>query len=67
MAFAITLNQTTGFGISLQSAPPSTTGEIKVYTGSGWTAKPMKVWNGSSWVTKPVKRWNGTSWVETSN
>lgn len=43
----------------------STTGQIKVWTGSAFEAKPMKVWNGSSWETKPVKHWNGSAWVET--
>lgn len=43
-----------------------TTGQIKVYNGASFVAKPVKVWNGSTWVTKPVKRWNGTSWVTTT-
>lgn len=42
-----------------------TTGQIKVYNGSSFVAKPVKVWNGSSWVTKPLKRWNGSSWTTT--
>lgn len=42
-----------------------TTGQIKVYNGSSFVAKPVKVWNGSAWVTKPVKRYNGTTWVTT--
>jgi hypothetical protein len=42
-----------------------TTGQIKVWTGAAWEAKPMKVWNGASWVTKPVKYWDGTQWVVT--
>lgn len=45
-------------------APPSTTGQIKVYSGT-WVAKPIKWYNGSTWVIKPLKRWNGTSWVIT--
>jgi|GEM_PF-6541711 len=64
MAFSITRNQSTGFSIVLAGA--TSTGQIKAYTGSGWTAKPIKVWNGSAWVVKPVKRWNGTAWVETT-
>lgn len=43
----------------------ATTGQIKVWTGAAWTAKPMKVWDGAQWVTKPVKYWNGTQWVVT--
>lgn len=45
---------------------PSTTGQMKVWNGGGWMAKPIKVWNGSSWVTKPAKTWNGSSWTETN-
>lgn len=41
------------------------TGQIKVWNGSAWVAKPVKVWNGSGWVIKPVKRWNGSAWVVT--
>lgn len=46
-------------------APPSSGGNIKVWNGSAWVAKPVKVWNGSAWVTKPVKRWNGSGWITT--
>lgn len=45
--------------------PPATTGQIKVWNGSAWVAKPVKVWNGSAWVIKPVKYWNGSAWVTT--
>jgi hypothetical protein len=41
------------------------TGQIKVWDGSQWVAKPMKVWNGSTWEIKPVKYYNGTTWVTT--
>ena len=41
------------------------TGQIKVWDGASWTAKPMKVWNGATWTTKPVKYWDGTQWVLT--
>jgi hypothetical protein len=41
------------------------TGQIKVWTGAAWEAKPMKVWDGASWVTKPVKFWNGSAWITT--
>lgn len=40
-------------------------GQLKVWNGTAWSAKPVKVWNGSAWVTKPVKRWNGSAWVTT--
>lgn len=40
-------------------------GNIKVWNGSAWVAKPVKVWNGSAWVKKPVKRWNGSAWITT--
>lgn len=48
------------------SATTTATGDIKVYNGSVFTAKPVKVWNGSAWVQKPVKVWNGSAWVTTS-
>jgi hypothetical protein len=43
-----------------------TTGQIKVYNGTSFVAKPVKVWNGTTWVTKPLKRYNGSSWVATN-
>lgn len=49
----------------LKSAPAAG-GNIKVWNGSAWVAKPVKVWNGSAWVAKPMKRWNGSAWVVTS-
>lgn len=52
------------FDVSL-SAGGGTTGQIKVWTGAAWVAKPVKVWNGGSWVVKPVKYWNGSSWITT--
>lgn len=45
---------------------PKPGGNVKVWNGSSWAAKPVKVWNGSAWVTKPLKRWNGTAWVTTN-
>lgn len=48
------------------TAPPVTGGNIKVYSGSAFGAKPVKVWNGSAWVTKPLKVYNGTIWVKTT-
>ena len=48
------------------AAPPSGGGNIKVWNGSAWVAKPVKVWNGSAWVAKLMKFWNGSSWVTTS-
>lgn len=44
-----------------------TGGEVKVFTGGTWTAKPAKVWSGGAWVTKPVKVWNGSAWVESES
>jgi hypothetical protein len=48
-----------------QLAVAAPTGQIKVWTGTVWIAKPVKVWTGAAWVTKPVKYWNGTQWVIT--
>jgi len=47
--------------------PPvgGSTGQIKVWNGAAWIAKPVKVWNGASWVVKPVKYWNGSAWTIT--
>jgi len=50
------------FTIALKVKPG---GNIKVWNGSSWVAKPVKVWNGSAWVAKPVKRWNGSAWITT--
>lgn len=41
-------------------------GNVKVWNGASWVAKPVKIWTGSAWVTKPLKRWNGTAWVPTN-
>lgn len=41
------------------------TGQMKIWNGSAWVAKPVKVWNGSAWVTKKAKYWNGSAWVVT--
>ena len=41
-------------------------GNIKAWSGSTWTDKPVKYWNGSAWVQKPLKRWNGSAWVSTT-
>jgi hypothetical protein len=40
----------------------ATYGDIKVWSGTAWVAKPVKVWNGSAWIIKPAKVWNGTAW-----
>ncbi len=55
-----------GVNLDTLEASVSTTGQIKVWTGSQWEAKPVKVWNGSSWEIKPIKHYNGSSWVETN-
>ena len=47
--------------MALRPAPGG--GNIKVWNGSAWTAKPVKFWNGSAWITKPMKRWNGSAWI----
>ena len=54
------------FTMVLRPAASSSSGNIKVWDGTAWTAKPVKIWNGSSWETKPVKYWNGTTWVTTT-
>lgn len=41
-------------------------GNIKVWTGSAFEAKPVKVWTGSAWEIKPLKRWTGSAWETTS-
>lgn len=43
-----------------------TTGQVKVYDGSSFAAKPVKAYNGSTWITKPAKVWNGSSWEITT-
>lgn len=43
-----------------------TTGEIKVYSGAAFVAKPVKVYNGTSFVVKPLKVYNGVSFVPTN-
>lgn len=50
----------------LSGSAPAPTGQIKVWTGAAWEAKPMKVWTGAAWETKPVKYWNGSAWTTTS-
>lgn len=52
------------FDIAL-STPAGNTGQIKVWTGAAWEAKPMKVWTGAAWEIKPVKFWNGSAWTTT--
>lgn len=58
----------TGFDIEfdLGGAGGGPTGQIKVWNGSAWVAKPVKYWNGSAWVTKPLKYWNGSEWITTT-
>lgn len=41
-------------------------GNIKVFTGGTFAAKPVKVWTGTAWAVKPVKRWTGTAWAATT-
>jgi hypothetical protein len=53
-------------GFKMASGGGGSTGQIKIWNGSSWVAKPMKVWGGASWSTKPVKYWNGSSWITTT-
>lgn len=63
----LNLTDTLTSGFPGAVAPVAAGGNIKVYTGSGFVAKPVKVWTGTAWVVKPVKRWNGTAWVLTTS
>jgi hypothetical protein len=65
MAFDTIVLRDGGAGTFDISLSAGTTGQIKVWTGAAWVAKPMKYWNGASWVTKPVKYYNGSTWVPT--
>jgi hypothetical protein len=49
----------------LQAGGGGNTGQIKVWDGASWVAKPMKVWTGASWEIKPVKFYDGATWVTT--
>ena len=40
-------------------------GQIKVWNGTSFVAKPVKVWDGTIWAIKPLKRWTGTDWLTT--
>lgn len=51
--------------VTMALRPGAGGGNVKIWNGSAWVAKPVKVWNGSTWVTKPLKRWNGAAWVTT--
>lgn len=57
-AFTIAVRPAAGGG--------GTTGQVKIYNGSSFVAKPVKVYNGSTWVTKPMKVYNGSTWVVTN-
>lgn len=46
-------------------APP-VGGNIKVFDGSDFVAKPVKVYDGADWVEKPVKVYDGADWVPTN-
>ena len=52
------------FGVDTH--PPASSGNIKVFNGSMFEAKPVKVWSGSAWVTKPLKYWDGSTWSTTT-
>jgi hypothetical protein len=51
------------FNIKLTDVVGSSTGKVKVWTGSAWVEKPIKIWSGSAWVEKPLKYHNGSSFV----
>lgn len=55
---------TTGFPGAQPTLPPPG-GNLNVWDGSQWVAKPVKVNVGGVWTAKPVKYWNGTAWVRT--
>ena len=57
---AKTVLYTEYFGVD---TPPASSGNIKVFNGATFEAKPVKVWSGSAWVTKPFKRWDGSDWI----
>jgi hypothetical protein len=67
-AFTNSLSDSTSYSWAAMTIAlrPAVGGNIKVWNGTAWVAKPVKVWNGSAWVAKPVKRWNGTAWVTTT-
>ena len=65
MSFNVTLrNPGSSFNVNFGGGG-GTTGQIKVWNGSAWVAKPVKVWNGSAWVIKPLKFYNGSIFVTT--
>lgn len=58
-----------GIAIQLGLTPiqnAATTGQIKVWNGSAWVAKPIKVWDGAAWVAKSMKYYNGSTFVVTN-
>lgn len=65
MSFNVVLRAPSNFDVILSDGGGGSTGQIKVWTGSAWVAKPVKVWNGSSWVIKPVKFYNGSIFITT--
>ena len=52
------------FGVD--TPPPVSSGNIKIFNGTTFEAKPVKVWSSSAWVTKPLKCWNGSTWSTTT-
>jgi hypothetical protein len=52
--------------IEAPAPPPVGGGQVKVWNGSAFIAKPAKVWDGASFITKPVKVWDGAMWATTN-
>jgi hypothetical protein len=69
MAFDIDFGGLTTSGFNLEfglgGGGGGSTGQIKVWNGSNWVAKPVKYWTGAEWVIKPLKYWDGGAWVVT--
>ena len=51
--------------LPIEATAPSINGQIKVWDGLAFVAKPVKAWNGTSWAIKPLKYWSGSAWVTT--
>lgn len=48
--------------LPIEATAAGVTGQIKVWDGLAWLAKPVKVWTGSAWAIKPLKFWDGAAW-----
>ena len=45
------------------SIPSGVPGDVKVYSGSEFTQRPLMVWDGSEWRRREVRYWDGSAWV----